>query len=160
MCCRWLATSQSSVFLFLQNKEFVCRGYDYERLEDFQQRMLGEFPQAIAMQHPNIPDDTILQSDAQCILISFTNMFMLHSHGWKHVTEISQCVAHLLAFGCSVTHLSLKVHYRSNTELKTFQGRTAKASAHISSEDPVCSSSSANVLLCRTFSVTSLTLGF
>lgn len=52
----------------LQNKEFVCRGYDYERLEDFQQRMLGEFPQAIAMQHPNQPDDTILQSDAQCIL--------------------------------------------------------------------------------------------
>lgn len=54
----------------LQNKEFVCRGYDYERLEDFQQRMLGEFPQAIAMQHPNQPDDTILQSDAQCILLS------------------------------------------------------------------------------------------
>lgn len=57
------------MFLSLQNKEFVCRGYDYERLEDFQQRMLGEFPQAIAMQHPNQPDDTILQSDAQCILI-------------------------------------------------------------------------------------------
>lgn len=56
--------------LSLQNKEFVCRGYDYERLEDFQQRMLGEFPQAIAMQHPNPPDDTILQSEAQCILLS------------------------------------------------------------------------------------------
>uniref|UniRef100_A0A3Q0T2Q9 Dedicator of cytokinesis 3 n=1 Tax=Amphilophus citrinellus TaxID=61819 RepID=A0A3Q0T2Q9_AMPCI len=54
---------------FLRNKEFVCRGYDYERLEDFQQRMLGEFPQAIAMQHPNIPDDTILQSDAQYLQI-------------------------------------------------------------------------------------------
>lgn len=59
-----------TVIPFLQNKEFVCRGYDYERLEDFQQRMLGEFPQAIAMQHPNQPDDTILQSDAQCILLS------------------------------------------------------------------------------------------
>lgn len=57
----------------LQNKEFVCRGYDYERLEDFQQRMLGEFPQAIAMQHPNQPDDTILQSDAQCILSNLAN---------------------------------------------------------------------------------------
>uniref|UniRef100_A0A8D3BXZ6 Dedicator of cytokinesis 3 n=1 Tax=Scophthalmus maximus TaxID=52904 RepID=A0A8D3BXZ6_SCOMX len=54
---------------FLRNKEFVCRGYDYERLEDFQQRMLGEFPQAIAMQHPNQPDDTILQSDAQYLQI-------------------------------------------------------------------------------------------
>ncbi|XP_075430307.1 dedicator of cytokinesis protein 3 isoform X1 [Ascaphus truei] len=50
---------------FLRNKEFVCRGHDYERLEAFQQRMLGEFPQAIAMQHPNHPDDTILQSDSQ-----------------------------------------------------------------------------------------------
>lgn len=57
------------IFPSPQNKEFVCRGYDYERLEDFQQRMLGEFPQAIAMQHPNQPDDTILQSDAQCILL-------------------------------------------------------------------------------------------
>ncbi|KAK2861515.1 hypothetical protein Q5P01_001048 [Channa striata] len=50
---------------FLRNKEFVCRGHDYERLEAFQQRMLGEFPQAIAMQHPNQPDEAILQCDAQ-----------------------------------------------------------------------------------------------
>lgn len=44
----------------------MCRGHDYERLEAFQQRMLGEFPQAIAMQHPNQPDEAILQCDAQC----------------------------------------------------------------------------------------------
>ncbi|XP_058855498.1 dedicator of cytokinesis protein 3-like isoform X10 [Acipenser ruthenus] len=54
---------------FLRNKEFVCRGHDYERLEAFQQRMLGEFPQAIAMQHPNQPDETILQCDAQYLQI-------------------------------------------------------------------------------------------
>lgn len=52
----------------LQNKEFVCRGHDYERLEAFQQRMLNEFPHAIAMQHVNQPDQTIYQADAQCIL--------------------------------------------------------------------------------------------
>ncbi len=57
------------IFLsLLQNKEFVCRGHDYERLEAFQQRMLGEFPQAIAMQHPNQPDEGILLGEAQCIL--------------------------------------------------------------------------------------------
>lgn len=56
------------IFCLAQNKEFVCRGHDYERLEAFQQRMLGEFPQAIAMQHPNQPDEAILQCDAQCIL--------------------------------------------------------------------------------------------
>ncbi len=55
-------------FLSTQNKEFVCRGHDYERLEAFQQRMLGEFPQAIAMQHPNQPDEGILQGESQCIL--------------------------------------------------------------------------------------------
>ncbi|XP_035392220.1 dedicator of cytokinesis protein 3-like isoform X4 [Electrophorus electricus] len=54
---------------FLRNKEFVCKGYDYERLEDFQQRMLTEFPQAIALQHPNHPDDSIQQSDAQYLQI-------------------------------------------------------------------------------------------
>uniref|UniRef100_A0A674AW66 Dedicator of cytokinesis 3 n=1 Tax=Salmo trutta TaxID=8032 RepID=A0A674AW66_SALTR len=54
---------------FLRNKEFVCRGYNYERLEDFQQRMLGEFPHAIAMQHPNQPDDALLQSDVQYLQI-------------------------------------------------------------------------------------------
>uniref|UniRef100_A0A8K9WW47 Dedicator of cytokinesis 3 n=1 Tax=Oncorhynchus mykiss TaxID=8022 RepID=A0A8K9WW47_ONCMY len=35
----------------------------------FQQRMLGEFPQAIAMQHPNQPDEAILQCDAQYLQI-------------------------------------------------------------------------------------------
>uniref|UniRef100_A0A803TDT7 Dedicator of cytokinesis 3 n=1 Tax=Anolis carolinensis TaxID=28377 RepID=A0A803TDT7_ANOCA len=54
---------------FLRNKEYVCRGHDYERLETFQQRMLSEFPQAIAMQHPNHPDDSILQCDAQYLQI-------------------------------------------------------------------------------------------
>ncbi|KAJ1069025.1 hypothetical protein K5549_000336 [Capra hircus] len=54
---------------FLRNKEYVCRGHDYERLEAFQQRMLSEFPQAVAMQHPNHPDDAILQCDAQYLQI-------------------------------------------------------------------------------------------
>lgn len=61
-----------SCFLFsysAQNKEFVCRGHDYERLEAFQQRMLNEFPHAIAMQHANQPDETIFQAEAQCIHI-------------------------------------------------------------------------------------------
>nr|XP_043876933.1 dedicator of cytokinesis protein 4b isoform X1 [Solea senegalensis] len=54
---------------FLRNKEFVCRGHDYERLEAFQQRMLNEFPHAIAMQHVNLPDQTIYQADAQYLQI-------------------------------------------------------------------------------------------
>ncbi|XP_020666098.1 dedicator of cytokinesis protein 4 isoform X5 [Pogona vitticeps] len=54
---------------FLRNKEFVCRGHDYERLEAFQQRMLNEFPHAIAMQHANQPDETIFQAEAQYLQI-------------------------------------------------------------------------------------------
>ncbi|KAM9328557.1 dedicator of cytokinesis protein 4b isoform 4-T4 [Pholidichthys leucotaenia] len=54
---------------FLRNKEFVCRGHDYERLEAFQQRMLNEFPHAIAMQHVNQPDQTIYQAEAQYLQI-------------------------------------------------------------------------------------------
>ncbi|XP_043933928.1 dedicator of cytokinesis protein 3 [Protopterus annectens] len=54
---------------FLRNKEFVCRGHDYERLEAFQQRMMSEFPQAISMQHLNLPDENILLSDAQYLQI-------------------------------------------------------------------------------------------
>nr|XP_014346036.1 PREDICTED: dedicator of cytokinesis protein 4 [Latimeria chalumnae] len=54
---------------FLRNKEFVCRGHDYERLEAFQQRMLNEFPHAIAMQHANQPDETIYQAEAQYLQI-------------------------------------------------------------------------------------------
>uniref|UniRef100_A0A6I8PCA1 Dedicator of cytokinesis protein 4 n=1 Tax=Ornithorhynchus anatinus TaxID=9258 RepID=A0A6I8PCA1_ORNAN len=54
---------------FLRNKEFVCRGHDYERLEAFQQRMLTEFPHAITMQHVNQPDETIFQAEAQYLQI-------------------------------------------------------------------------------------------
>lgn len=106
--------NQAVVFLFLQNKEFVCRGYDYERLEDFQQRMLGEFPQAIAMQHPNQPDDTILQSDAQCILLSSQQItlewdrdqtFVL-SISFKH-PSCSSSVNSCLFFHLLVTSLTL-----------------------------------------------------
>ncbi|XP_039202493.1 dedicator of cytokinesis protein 4-like isoform X3 [Crotalus tigris] len=52
-----------------KNKEFVCRGHDYERLEAFQQRMLNEFPHAIAMQHANPPDETIFQGESQYLQI-------------------------------------------------------------------------------------------
>ncbi|XP_078730963.1 dedicator of cytokinesis protein 3 isoform X3 [Lampetra fluviatilis] len=54
---------------FLRNKEFVCRGHDYERLETFQQRMLSEFPHAVPMQHAGQPDDATTHADAQYIQI-------------------------------------------------------------------------------------------
>uniref|UniRef100_A0A8C4LKM7 Dedicator of cytokinesis 4 n=1 Tax=Equus asinus asinus TaxID=83772 RepID=A0A8C4LKM7_EQUAS len=68
---------------FLRNKEFVCRGHDYERLEAFQQRMLNEFPHAIAMQHANQPDETIFQAEAQCfsrsLWVERTSLYLVQS---------------------------------------------------------------------------------
>lgn len=72
----------------VQNKEFVCRGHDYERLEAFQQRMLNEFPHAIAMQHANQPDQTIYQAEAQCILQT-SLLFSKHTH--LHTRESYTC---------------------------------------------------------------------
>uniref|UniRef100_A0A8B9LN99 Dedicator of cytokinesis 4b n=1 Tax=Astyanax mexicanus TaxID=7994 RepID=A0A8B9LN99_ASTMX len=62
---------------FLRNKEFVCRGHDYERLEAFQQRMLSEFPHAIAMQHANQPDQTIYQAEAQSACVQACIFFFV-----------------------------------------------------------------------------------
>ncbi len=76
----------------VQNKEFVCRGHDYERLEAFQQRMLNEFPHAIAMQHANQPDQTIYQAEAQCILQT-SLLFSQKTH--LHTRESYTCTCFL-----------------------------------------------------------------
>ena len=49
----------------LQNKEFIYRGLEYERLATFIQRVLTEWPAATMLK--NIPpDDSIVNSDGQC----------------------------------------------------------------------------------------------
>ncbi|XP_061418833.1 LOW QUALITY PROTEIN: dedicator of cytokinesis protein 4 [Lethenteron reissneri] len=55
---------------FLRNKEFVCRGHDYERLETFQQRMLGEFPHAAILTTAGTPDAGLQQADTQYLQMS------------------------------------------------------------------------------------------
>lgn len=66
--------------------------------------MLGEFPQAIAMQHPNQPDDTILQSDAQCILLSSKGG---QGGGWGHRTRLST-----LLMLCDAPNMSVRPSVR------------------------------------------------
>lgn len=51
---------------FLQNKVFICRGKEYERLADFCSRTLNEFPHAELMSKLTPPGDEILKSDGQC----------------------------------------------------------------------------------------------
>jgi len=54
--------------IFLQNKVFVYRGLEYERMEAFTQRLQTEFPTAQLLTKNSPPSQTILQSDAQCML--------------------------------------------------------------------------------------------
>lgn len=53
---------------FLQNKVFVYRGKEYERLADFNARIMNEFPKAELLNKLTPPGDEIRNSDGQCIL--------------------------------------------------------------------------------------------
>ncbi|XP_031416415.1 dedicator of cytokinesis protein 1 isoform X3 [Clupea harengus] len=52
---------------FLRNKMFMYRGKEYERREDFEARLLTQFPNADKMKTTNPPGDEIRNSPGQCI---------------------------------------------------------------------------------------------
>ncbi|XP_060530077.1 dedicator of cytokinesis protein 1 isoform X2 [Cylas formicarius] len=54
----------------LQNKVFVYRGKEYERLADFNTRVANEFPKATLLNKLEPPGDEVLQSDAQYLQIN------------------------------------------------------------------------------------------
>lgn len=54
---------------FLQNKVFVYRGKEYERLADFNSRILNEFPKAELLRKLTPPGEDVTESDRQCILV-------------------------------------------------------------------------------------------
>lgn len=51
---------------FLQNKVFVYRGKEYERLGDFNSRIMNEFPKAELLSKLTPPGEEITESDKQC----------------------------------------------------------------------------------------------
>ncbi|XP_019762944.2 dedicator of cytokinesis protein 2 isoform X3 [Dendroctonus ponderosae] len=55
---------------FLQNKVFVYRGKEYERLADFNARIMNEFPKAELLNKLTPPGDEIRNSDGQFIQIN------------------------------------------------------------------------------------------
>ncbi|KAL9893363.1 dedicator of cytokinesis protein myoblast city isoform 3-T4 [Glossina fuscipes fuscipes] len=55
---------------FLQNKAYIFRGKEYERLSEFSTRMLVQHPQAELMHTLEIPGDDITQGEAQYIQIN------------------------------------------------------------------------------------------
>lgn len=54
---------------FLQNKVFIYRGKEYERLSDFSNRTMNQFPNATLMQKLSKPGPEITESSNQCILL-------------------------------------------------------------------------------------------
>lgn len=52
--------------LGLQNKVFVYRGLEYERIGAFTQRLQTEFPSAQILMKNVPPEDNIVNSDGQC----------------------------------------------------------------------------------------------
>ncbi|XP_067619455.1 dedicator of cytokinesis protein 1 isoform X2 [Eurosta solidaginis] len=55
---------------FLQNKAFIFRGEEYERLSDFCSRILVQHPQAELMQTLEAPGEDITQTDGQFIQVN------------------------------------------------------------------------------------------
>uniref|UniRef100_A0A8K9X109 Dedicator of cytokinesis 1 n=1 Tax=Oncorhynchus mykiss TaxID=8022 RepID=A0A8K9X109_ONCMY len=53
---------------FLRNKMFIYRGKEYERREDFEARLLTQFPNADKMKTTTPPGEDIKTSSSQCIL--------------------------------------------------------------------------------------------
>ncbi|KAI1236108.1 Dedicator of cytokinesis protein 1, partial [Lamprotornis superbus] len=53
---------------FIRNKVFIYRGKEYERREDFEARLLTQFPNAEKMKTTSPPGDDIKTSSGQCIL--------------------------------------------------------------------------------------------
>ena len=54
---------------WFQNKLFVYRGLEYERIGAFTQRLQTEFPSAQILMKNTPPDETIINSEGQCILL-------------------------------------------------------------------------------------------
>lgn len=74
---------------FLQNKVFIYRGKDYERLPDFNGRMQALFPNAELMRSLSAPLEDMKESDKEFLQInSVSPVFDLHGRfGDKHVSD-------------------------------------------------------------------------
>ncbi|XP_052098499.1 dedicator of cytokinesis protein 1-like isoform X2 [Mytilus californianus] len=74
---------------YLQNKVFIYRGKDYERLPDFNARMQTLFPNAELMRSLQPPSEELKESDKEYLQInSVSPVFDLHVRfGEKHVSE-------------------------------------------------------------------------
>nr|CAD7403082.1 unnamed protein product [Timema cristinae] len=79
-----------STTLFVRNKLFVYRGLEYERIGAFTQRLQTEFPSAQILMKNSPPDDSIINSDGQCILCSSSDATFAQRSCQLHFTAVIQ----------------------------------------------------------------------
>ncbi|XP_028968827.1 dedicator of cytokinesis protein 1 [Galendromus occidentalis] len=68
---------------FLQNKVFVYRGKEYERLADFSARLLNQFPNAVLFTKLTEPDDEVTKSNRQYLQINHVEAVMAHQERFR-----------------------------------------------------------------------------
>lgn len=69
--------------VFLQNKTFIYRGKEYERLSEFNTRLLNQFPNAQLMSKLGAPGDEIIQANVQYLQISKVDPVMLEREKFR-----------------------------------------------------------------------------
>lgn len=77
----WRQATKSFVTI-LQNKLFIYRGLEYERIGAFTQRLQTEFPGAQILMKNSPPDESILSSEGQCKFYSL--FYSSVPHNWQH----------------------------------------------------------------------------
>lgn len=89
----------SVFFCVLQNKMFIYRGKEYERREDFEARLLTQFPNAEKMKTTTPPSEDTKSSSGQCILRTFTKQIFTYCIKSRfHMTLCSTSTRLLLPF--------------------------------------------------------------
>lgn len=96
-----------------QGKVFIYRGKEYERREDFEARLLTQFPNAEKMKTTSPPGEDIKSSPGQCILYDHNTVNRKRSHphsfgGWCWGRERDPLTMDVHAALCSLTPFTFR----------------------------------------------------
>lgn len=90
----------------LRNKEFIYRGLDFERLADFQTRIMAKYPRAELLKYTEPPSENVLNGEGQCertlkrIQENAKIEQLRKDEKWLHLWKIFIVVFFFLLFFC------------------------------------------------------------
>jgi len=91
-------------FFFPQNKEFIFRGFELERLADFSQRIQAKFSDAKMLTYTDPPPEETLQSDTQSTLTTKAK----NPFAYLHCTYRFYCCLDLQIFSVKASFVEEK----------------------------------------------------